>query len=207
MLCRNIKFALVPQLWADVECQKVQQLPYDINGLVKFELPFKKEARIKPSKDGRPWAGFMTSRRSGFDGIRRLARCKGSSKCMNDDCSYLKQFSKRNRVHFQTKFGESVCHSCGSAAVAVECQASKVWEFNDEEGVVIIYHHGIHTCVPRASSAVSTETLDDATSKFQTIKKLGPMAYASGQLIQAVEEGKSLNEVMTLASDLTPNKV
>ena len=130
-------------LWADVECQKVQQLPYDINGLVKFELPFKKEARMKSSKDGRPWAGFMTSRRSGFDGIRRLARCKGSSKCINDDCSYLKQFSKRNRVHFQTKFGESVCHSCGSAAVAVECQVSKVWEFNDEEGVVIIYHHGI----------------------------------------------------------------
>ena len=33
------------------------------------------------------------------------------------------------------------------------------------------------------------------------------MAYASGQLIQAVEEGKSLDEVMTLASDLTLNKV
>ena len=83
--------------------------------------------------------------------------------------------------------------------MAVECQVSKVWEFNDEEGVVIIYHHGIHTCVPRASSAVSTETLDDATSKFQTIKKLGPMAYASGQLIQAGEEGKSL-DVMTLVA-------
>jgi hypothetical protein len=207
LCCRNSKVALVPRLWADVECQKVDKLPYDIDGLVKYQIPFEKKSRMESSKDGRPWAAFMTSRRSGFFGVRRLARCKGSSECVNDECPYLKQFSKRNRVQFQNKGGETVCHSCGAPAVNVACHASKVWEFKDKDGVVDIYHHGTHTCVPRPSHKMSMETSENATATFKTAKKLGLKAYASAQIIQAVQEGKNLNDVMNLASDLAPNKV
>ena len=56
----------------------------------------------------------------------------------------------------------------------LKCNASKVWEFNDEDGVVDIYHHGTHTCVPRPSSMVSKETLENATSTFTTVKKTWP---------------------------------
>ena len=63
---------------------------------------------MESSGDGRPWAGFMMSQRSGFTGTRRLACCKGSYKCVNDDCAYLKQCFKRNRVQFQVRSGESL---------------------------------------------------------------------------------------------------
>ena len=187
--------------------KKVDKLPFNIDGLTKYQVPFTKESRMESSKDGRPWAGFMTSRRSGFSGVRRLARCKWSKKCINDECPYLKQFSKQNRVQFQNKSGECVCHSCGAPAVSVKCNASKIWEFNDEDGVVDIYHHSTHTCVPRPSSRVSKETLENATSTFSTVKKLGPKAYASLQIIQAVEDRKNLEDLMSLGSDLAPNKI
>ena len=101
-------------LWSDVETKTVDKLPFDIDGLVKYQLIFDKERRMESSQDGRPWAGFMMSRRSGFTGTHRLARCKGSYKCINDDCTYLKQYFKRNKVQFQVRSGENICHSCGA---------------------------------------------------------------------------------------------
>lgn len=48
---------------------------------------------------------------------------------------------------------------------------------------------------------------DNAASKLKAAKKLGPRAYASSQIIQAVEEGKSVNEVLDLAEDVAPEKI
>ena len=52
---RSTKVALLPNLWARVELQRVDKLPYDVDCLVQFQLPFEKEARMESSKDGRPW--------------------------------------------------------------------------------------------------------------------------------------------------------
>ena len=54
---------------------------------------------------------------------------------------------------------------------------------------------------------MSKEIQDDAASKFKAAKKLGPRAYASSQIIQAVEEGKSIDEVLDLAEDVAPEKI
>lgn len=194
-------------MWSNVETKTVDKLPFDIDGLVKYQLKFEKERRMESSRDGRPWAGFMTSRRSGFTGTRRLARCKGSCKCINDDCAYLKQYFKRKRVQFQVRSGENICHSCGAPAIHLQCPASKVWEFDDSNGSVVVYHHGVHTCVPNVQRVMSKEIQDDAASKFKAAKKLGPRAYASSQIIQAVEKGKSIDEVLDLAEDVAPEKI
>lgn len=93
-----------------------------------------------------------------------MARCKGSYKCINDDCAYLKQYFKRNRVQFQVHSGENICHSCGAPA-------SKVWEFDDSNGTVVVYHHGVHTYVPNVQRVMSKEIQDDAASKFKAAKK------------------------------------
>ena len=66
--------ALRPSLWSGVVTKTVDKLPFDIDGLIKYQLIFDKERRMESSLDGRPWAGFMTSQRSGFTGTRRLAR-------------------------------------------------------------------------------------------------------------------------------------
>ena len=50
-----------PSLWSDVETKTVDKLPFDIDGLAKYHLIFDKERCMESSRDGRPWAGFMTS--------------------------------------------------------------------------------------------------------------------------------------------------
>ncbi|KAJ7386334.1 hypothetical protein OS493_008453 [Desmophyllum pertusum] len=171
---------LTPNLWSDVETKQIDKLPFDIDGLVKYQLAFDKERRMESSRDGRPWAGFMTSRRSGF-------------------------YWNTSTGTFRS--GESICHSCGAPAVHIPCPASKVWEFDDRNCTVVVYHHGVHTCVPNAQRGMSKETYDDAASKFQAAKKLGPKAYASSQVIQAVEEGKGIDDVLDLAEDVAPEKI
>ena len=61
-------------LWQDVDVLDVQQLPYDIDGLVAFRFGFDLKQRMQSSKDGRHWATWVTSNRKGFKGIRRSAR-------------------------------------------------------------------------------------------------------------------------------------
>ena len=117
-------------MWSDIETKTVDKLPFDIDGLVKYQLIFDKERRMESSQDGRPWAGFMMSRRSGFTGTHRLARCKGSYKCTNGDCAYLKQYFKRNRVQFQVRSGENICHSCGAPSIHIQCAPKKFWSYN-----------------------------------------------------------------------------
>lgn len=63
------------------------------------------------------------------------------------------------------------------------------------------------TRVPNAQRVMSKEIQDDAASKFKAAKKLGPRAYASSQIIQAVEEGKSIDEVLDLAEDVAPEMI
>ena len=46
---RNSKGALTPNLWSEVQCEKVSKLLYDIDGLVKYELGFEKERRMESS--------------------------------------------------------------------------------------------------------------------------------------------------------------
>ena len=116
-------------------------------------------------------------------------------------------FHKENRVNFQTKCGEVICHSCGAAAVNIECPASKVWEFDESNKTVTVYHHGLHTCVAKPLSNTSKEVSDDAESKFRAVKKLGAKAYSSSQVIQAIEEGKTMDDVLSLASKLEPRRV
>ena len=82
-----------------------------------------------------------------------------------------------------------------------------MWEFDDSSCTAVIYNHGVHTCVPNAQRVMSKEIQDDAASKFNAAKKLGPRAYASSQIIQAVEEGKSIVEVLDLAEDVAPEKI
>lgn len=46
---------------ACVVTKTVDKLPFDIDGMVKYQLMFDKERHTESSRDGRPWAGFMTS--------------------------------------------------------------------------------------------------------------------------------------------------
>ena len=43
----------------------------------------------------------------------------------------------------------------------------KIWEFNEEEGLVVIYHHGFHDCIPKLNDPApnNNERLKEKLSK------------------------------------------
>ncbi|KAK3727173.1 hypothetical protein QZH41_015190 [Actinostola sp. cb2023] len=87
-----------PSLWFNVDEEMVDVLPYDIDGLRVFRIPYEKSKRNMD--DGRKWKPWVTSSRKGFAGKRNVQSCKGSHICTWDDCPYLKQFGKPNNVQF-----------------------------------------------------------------------------------------------------------
>lgn len=80
--------------WSDISIQHVDKVPYDIDGKQVYQLKYDPENRMASSLDGRQWQKYYESRRKDFDGLRRLAKCKGSRKCVNDQCSYLREFGE-----------------------------------------------------------------------------------------------------------------
>ena len=88
-------------MWQDVDILDVQQLLYDIDGLVAFRLAFHPKQRMQSSKDGRHWATWVISNRKGFKEIRRSARCDGGYSCENSNCIFLAMYKKKNRLQFE----------------------------------------------------------------------------------------------------------
>ncbi|CAB3986084.1 Hypothetical predicted protein [Paramuricea clavata] len=135
----SIPLKLTPEVWSEIPVLKRDTLPNNMDGNMVYELSFDHN-RMASSKDEWRWQRYMSSTRSGFKGIRRLARCSGSYKCTNSLCSFHKQ-GRPNLTHFDKA---SACKFCGNSADFVPCSASKVWEFND--CCQSDYHHGYHTC-------------------------------------------------------------
>ena len=136
-------------LWSDCMTECVDRLPYDIDGLCKFTIKCSKDDIMKVSKDGRPWGTWKNSSRNGLVGIRRVARCKGSPRCISQACPYLKEYGHVNRIHFQRKDNTLACFTCGSLVSNVICEGVKIWEFVTGENFVTIMHKNDHSCVPK----------------------------------------------------------
>ena len=139
-----------------VKAEHVKQLPYDIDGNTKYEVPYNKIKQFESTKDGRYWGHLSKSRRQGFDGDRFLASCKGSFHCTNVDCLHTVEFSKPNRVQFTPKGN---FWSCGKQVERVICNLRKFWEFKKSSATVTIKHCGIQNCSPRkrATSTAADE--------------------------------------------------
>ncbi|CAB3995479.1 Hypothetical predicted protein [Paramuricea clavata] len=139
---------LLPALWDHCAVKKVKKLHYDIDGVCVYELDYDAANMMGSSKDGRPWRIWHTSRRSGYDGIRRVATCGGTYQCNNNRCPYLHSYSKTNKVQFKTVTSQvTSCACCGYEAVPVPCDAKKVWEFSND--TLLVYHCGKHSCVAK----------------------------------------------------------
>ena len=108
---------------------EVEALPYDIDGLCVYKLPFKKDAMMQSSADGRPWGRWKCSSRKNLNGTRRVAECGGTYECVNLACPYLKTYG--NNVQFKKLPPEVVCSCCGYSAKPMACFARKIWEFSD----------------------------------------------------------------------------
>ena len=125
---------------------EVEALPYDIYGLCVYKLPFKKDAMMQSSVDGRPWGRWKCSSRKNLNGTRQVAECGGTYKCVNLACPYLKTYGHKNNVQFKKLPPEVVCSCCGYSTKPIVCFARKIWEFPKGASHVLVYHYGTHKC-------------------------------------------------------------
>ena len=126
ILLRNQR-RLMPSLWSGRK--KTSSLPHNIDGDCVFELPYDKDKHMGSSSDGRPWKQWCTSKRQGFQEIRRIASCGGTYVCKSTRCPYLHSCGKENKV----AENEVVCSCCGYEAQGISCEARKIWEFEDDK--------------------------------------------------------------------------
>ena len=140
----------------------------------------------------------------GFHGVRCIASCDGSYRCINTKCPYLLSYKKENKKNFKQKSkADVVCGCCGYSATAVPCFAKKVWEF--ENSHVIVYHSGTHTGEAKAP-------LPDATLKAEQLFKNNsaskPSQFPYECLRSSLHDGKTIEEVCSEAKGLTnPRKI
>ena len=173
-------------MWDSVPIRKVDKLPYDIDGLVAFQLPFDPKERMKSTMDGRSWSTWVTSNRKGFNGVRRSARCKGGYECQNKNCLFLEIYGKENKVQFETdENGSVICITCSAKGVKVDCTAQKIWEFDTSEDFVTVYHHGTHSCKAKHPIPFNDEGL---RRKFSENAKATPKQAADEIIVEALHD-------------------
>jgi len=160
--------------------QHVTQLPYDIDGLCKFAISCTRQDMMRFSKDGHPWKTWVTSTRKGFEGIRRVARCKGSPVCNSRECPFLKSRTGPNRSQFQVHGSCMQCFTCGTPASAVSCHAVKVLDYDKRKSSVVVMHVGIHTCRAKLPKINQTVLLK-AVSQNPGVK---PNKLVNDQMVQ-----------------------
>jgi len=191
---RGLKKYLPSDIWSKIEATTVDKLPYDINGTCLYMLQFDINNRMVSTKDGRPWGKYFVSTRKGFTGLRRLSSCKGSYKCLNENCSYLAEFQTHNRHHFRN----DKCKHCKNSAFQVHCEARKIWEFEDSTSTVAVYHHGNHSCSIKpvsANDSFKQTTIDS----FKRNPNLKPSQIPLCAVTRALDEGESWDKIDQLS--------
>ena len=156
-------------MWFQIEPEEAQELPYDIDDKCVYTLPFDPIYRIRSTKDGRSWNSWTTPTRKHFGGMRRKACCGGSFKCVKRDCTFSRYYQKKNCL--QLNPSDKTCSICRKSGLYVPCDAVKIWEFNDNENMVTVFHNGIYNCVARQLFEISEEVKKKVSSGGTTITK------------------------------------
>ena len=191
-------------IWKGMPAEKVDQIPYDIDGLQKYRLKFDINKRMESSHDGRKWKRYVPSKRRGHKGIRRLANCSGSYRCDNVHCDFLEEYGHPNRHHFKLKDDGAKCDHCGSDGVFVKCNARKIWEFDDTRKLVTVYHYGDHSCLPAPKR--NTETNKVVTDMFKKNPKLKPSQVSVNCVVEAISDDKNWDEIDAVTENVADER-
>ena len=179
---RYMKTELNIRHWQDCQAEVCDSLPLDINGLRIYEINCSEKDMMKVSKDGRPWGKWKTSSRKGLIGTRRVARCKGSFICTNNDCPYQEQYGCKNRTQFERRGLDSFCFVCGTLAKDVDCPAVKIWEYGKKSHAVKIFHKGEHTCVVKKVKI----TRDTIKKEIEANPSIKPSKLVNEKLVKLI---------------------
>ena len=129
------------QNYENVEVNRVDELPWEIDGLKIYKKKSTMDFWWDETKDGRWWK-VSDSSHSGKNGERKFLTCTGSYVCDNPSCSKLTSKGVKNHNHsIQAKGGGYTCHSCGYYVQKEHCGAMKILDFNINTNYITAYHY------------------------------------------------------------------
>ena len=166
-------FYLTDELFDFVITKRVPQLPYNIDGIARFEISCEERFWKKRVKDGHYWNTNWSGRQE-LNGLRRLCKCHGSLKCTNDKCPTFQIHQTANRRSFTLIGGTSYkCKICGQLAEREWCGAKRAIEYNRDTKILTVWHEGKHNCVLKCSS-VSKEQKEAKKDLLKTVLRIFP---------------------------------
>ena len=144
-------------------------------------------------QDGRKWKTNCPISWPWKDHDRvRFADCKGSMKCLHDNCPFKKEYGVTNTMQFEKKRdGNQVCKGCGKESTFVPCTARRYLDYRKNK--VIVYHMGVHTCpVSQPPTKKDTKTIEQLVRTNPNIK---PSEVQSAFVLSAFQQQLSWDEV------------
>ena len=187
---------MLKDILVDKEPEKVNQLPYDINGTKVYEVRGSSRAQLlQKLKDGRPWKKDSRTTWSGYKTVR-YRDCSGSFTCPNTECAYFIQYERVNKVHFDKN---GVCKICSIQGNWCSCDARKYIAFVDDNEAHV-FHYGEHTCEAKAASNRPTDLVQKAVMADPNTK---PTEIQSNAILSDLRRKKGWAEVKETVKRVT----
>ena len=136
-------------------------------------------------RDGR-YFELHTSRRKGFNGVRRLGKYRGIFVGDNTSCPYLTENGKKNQHQFTTIGSNKFCHSCKSLAFRKTYPATKLMEFYHQKRLLNVYHKGNHTCQLKPKTTENDSFIEENIRNF--LANVGPKRLAQLKMTEEMQK-------------------
>ena len=137
--------------------RKVPQLPYNCDGVCKFEIFYPFHLWKAKVKDGHYWHTNWSGWQK-LDGIRRLCKCHGSLACTNKKCPTFQIHRTPYRCSFKL-IGDVTykCKRCGHIVGREWCGAKRAIEYNNSTNILTVWHQDKHICTLKCQSESKEE--------------------------------------------------
>ena len=184
----------------------VNKLPHDINGVKFYIIDVPQEDPFHTKyRDGRHFE-LHSSSRKGFQGVRRVGKCRGSFTCQNDGCPIYKDTQKRNKHQFTTIGKNKFCYSCNCLANREACGALKLIEFNMQSRLLEVYHQGQHICQCKPNVEANDILIEENIKKFGA--DVGPKQLAQMKMTEVLKKQMDsgdfdMDEIVDIAAKMT----
>ena len=180
------KLSFSMEEYKDMVPTVVAEIPYDIDGTRWYMIDVPEEdAFFAKYRDGR-FFQLHTSRRKGFNGVRRLGKCRGNFVCDNTSCPYFTENGSKNQHQFTTIGSKKFCYSCKSLAFRTPCPATKLVEFYHNERLLHVYHKGNHTCQLKPKTTENDSFIEENIRKFGA--NVGPKRLAQLKMTEEMQK-------------------
>ena len=105
----------------------------------------------------------------------------------------MMKYNQANRHHFKIKRNKAKCKHCGCDGLFVNCNARKIWGFNDTLRLVTVFHYGDH--LRQSSPKLSPSNNKVITDMFKKNPKLKPSQVSVNCVVQAISDDKTWDKI------------